>query len=87
MCGFPRLAEAIRDVTPEEEDGIVSSLRMHRSGAARTLATSVHLRYDTISEHHRRFVQAQKKDTRARFISGLVTAYRHEEVRSDGKFG
>ena len=70
-----RLAERIEFVTPEEDDALVHLTRLHASGEARAMATNAVLRYHTVSHHHRQFLQAQRRDEKSRFISGLVTAY------------
>ena len=69
------LAESIKNYCPEEEDALEQCSQMQSSGAARALATAAQLRLHAQIEHHRNFLQAQRRDERAMFIYGLVSAY------------
>ena len=70
-----RLAERIERDLPEEEDALVQSTQLLQSGMARSLSLAADLRFSNVSAHHRQFYQAQKRDDRSRFISGLLAAY------------
>ena len=79
---FRRLSERIEHTTAEEEDALVHLTHLQTSGMARELMTTAHLRYRNISQRKDHFIRAQRKDEKARFITGLVTAYGRGDVPS-----
>ena len=70
-----RLCERLTEAKPESEDNLVKLVQLHTSGEGRSLANSAEGRWEQQAEHRRRFLEAQRRDEKAAFIYGLVSAY------------